>query len=414
MSTFASPVIEKPRGTASLPRLNFPDDPALPAMQQFIDPDWTLSAFQEMSVGVGCEPARVRLRHFVHNPGRSALVCYEVEWEREAYLPPELFVFKIEKDKASERYRYPADPRLPGLAAVAEPEAARRIINRHVLQFPTKMVRVEQVRYRPEYRAVLRHRLSKKISLYARVMRRAEYTPFLAAQAGIEQSGFKVPRLTGKWAEGGVVWLTRVPGRNLRDYLRRGKQIDPDLLLNGLETLWNAPTPKVELPSFSLMRAYRRARRSFRYSLQEPSPARRYLREAMKGLDDFVREWRPTVLAHNDFYDDQLILTQERKLALVDYEEAGPGDPMLDIGNFLAHLSWSVLFGSKRAAASAQRFQQELRGAALARFGWPARELALREAVCLFRTATNAIRHPRADWEERLTKSLAQVLAILG
>ena len=42
-------------------------------------------------------------------------------------------------------------------------------------------------------------------------------------------------------------------------------------------------------------------------------------------------------------YDDQLILTPERELALVDYEEVGPGDPMLDVGNFLAHLSWSVL-----------------------------------------------------------------------
>lgn len=45
----------------------------------------------------------------------------------------------------------------------------------------------------------------------------------------------------------------------------------------------------------------------------------------MKGLDDFVREWRPTALAHNDFYDDQLILTPERELALVDYEEVAPG-----------------------------------------------------------------------------------------
>ena len=403
-----------PRERAILPRLNFPADSALPALQQFIDPAWVLPAIQEMSVAEACEPARVRLRHFVHNPGRSALISYEVEWEKEAYLPPDHFVFKTVKGQATERFRYPADPRLPGLAAVSQPDSALRIINRHVLQFPTKSVRLEPVRYRPEYRAVLRHRLSKKISLYARVMRREEFAPYLAAQSGIERSGFKIPRLTGQWAEGGVVWLTRVPGRNLRDYLRRGKQLDPDLLLNGLETLWNAPSPNVDLPSFSLMRAYRRARRSFRYALPDPSSARRYLREAMKGLDDFVREWRPTALAHNDFYDDQLILTPQRELALVDYEEVGPGDPMLDVGNFLAHLSWSVLFGRKGAAAAAKRYQQELRGAALARFGWTARELALREAVCLFRTATNAIRHPRADWEERLTKSLALVEEVLG
>ena len=66
-------------------------------------------------------------------------------------------------------------------------------------------------------------------------MRQEEFKPFLAAQAGIEQSGFKIPRLTGHWAEGGVVWLTRVPGRNLRDYLRKGKQLEPE---KGLPAEW--------------------------------------------------------------------------------------------------------------------------------------------------------------------------------
>ena len=31
--------------------------------------------------------------------------------------------------------------------------------------------------------------------------------------------------------------------------------------------------------------------------------------------------------------------------ALVDFEEAGPGDPMLDVGNFIAHLCWRSRFG---------------------------------------------------------------------
>ena len=139
------PLIEEPRESTLLPRLNFPADAALPALQQFIDPDWVLPAIQEMSVAEaeGYEPARVRLRHFVHNPGRSALVSYEVEWEQEAYLPPDHFVFKVAKGQESERFRYPEDPRLPGLAAVAEPDSALRIINRHVLQFPTKTVRLE-------------------------------------------------------------------------------------------------------------------------------------------------------------------------------------------------------------------------------------------------------------------------------
>lgn len=87
---------------------------------------------------------------------------------------------------------------------------------------------------------------------------------------------------------------------------------------------------------------------------------------------------------------------------------------MLDVGSFLAHLSWSVLFGRKSSAVTAKRYQQELRGAARERFGWSARELALREAVCLFRVCTNTIRHPRSDWYGKLEKGLALVRETLG
>ena len=39
---------------------------------------------------------------------------------------------------------------------------------------------------------------------------------------------------------------------------------------------------------------------------------------------------------------------------------------------------------------------------ALRRFGWEARALDLREAVCLFRICANVIRHPKPDWKTRL------------
>ena len=155
-------------------------------------------------------------------------------------------------------------------------------------------------------------------------------------------------------------------------------------------------------------------RRSFRHNVREDSEAARSLRDATQSLGPFVRDWRPSVTAHNDFYDDQMLVLPDGRIAVVDFEEAGPGDPMLDVGNFLAHLRWASHFGRGGESDSRGAYHQMFRSAALDRFRWSERDLAFREAVCLFRVCTNAIRRPRDDWHERLTEGLSLVNEILG
>ena len=100
--------------------------------------------------------------------------------------------------------------------------------------------------------------------------------------------------------------------------------------------------------------------------------------------------------------------------ALVDFEEAGPGDPMLDVGNFIAHLCWRSRFGRQKDADANASYRDEFRSAAVDRFGWPERDLDPREAVCLFRICTNAIRNPKDDWRAKLEAGLALVEETLG
>ena len=61
-------------------------------------------------------------------------------------------------------------------------------------------------------------------------------------------------------------------------------------------------------------------------------------------VDPFVASREPSGTVHNYFYDDQMhcyddqmLMLPDGRVALVDFEEAGPGDSMLDVGNFLAH-----------------------------------------------------------------------------
>ena len=102
-----------------------------------------------------------------------------------------------------------------------------------------------------------------------------------------------------------------------------------------------------------------------------------------------------------------MIRVADGRLALVDFEEAGLGDPLLDVGNFLAHTRWSAHFGPEAEAQASGAYHRRMREAALERFGWDEHALDLREAVCIFRVCTNPVRHLAPDWPNRLDAGLS-------
>ena len=69
--------------------------------------------------------------------------------------------------------------------------------------------------------------------------------------------------------------------------------------------------------------------------------------------------------------------------------------------------------GSASKVDVAADYHRLFREASLQRFRWNARDLDLREAVCLFRLCTNFLRQPQQDWEDRLCTGLSLVKEIL-
>ncbi len=396
------------------PQLEPTADPRLPELAQLFDRDWVWAAYQEQNNGDRRDPPQgFRVRQFVHSPGRSAFTRYEAQWSPEAYLAPQQFVARMDRDQPTEFFFYPDDRRLPGLCEVADAQRALELANRYVLTVPGRRSRVELITYRPGHRAVLRHRLGR-VKLYARVVRPGELPRLLDAYEIVKSSGFLIPNLAGYWLDGAVIWLSQVSGVNLRQLIRKGGSPAPELLLAGLDQLWRRPIDGRSGRAFRLDRAFRSARRSFKHHLRDSQAGMLVLNEAVRSLDPFVRSWVPSATAHNDFYDDQLLVMPDGRFALVDFEEAGPGDPLLDVGNFLAHLRWSTKFSRAKTAEASRRYYEIFRPAALARFGWADRSLSFREAVCLFRVCTNFIRHPQANWRAKLEVGLAMVNDILG
>ena len=208
-----------------------------------------------------------------------------------------------------------------------------------------------------------------------------------------------------------MLWFSEIPGKNLRKQIRKGEQPAHGLILAGLESLWAVPAGEPANPPFNLAGAYRRAKGILGHSVGKHDDGWQDYRKAVKALDPFTESWRAAGTAHNDFYDDQLVMLPEGKIALVDIEGAGPGDPMLDVGNFLAHLKWSSQVS--RRGNSFGEYHDAFREEALQRFRWAESDLGLREAICLFRICTNAVRHPRDDWRERLAAGLSLVTEML-
>ena len=391
--------------------VEFPVDPGLPELADFFDMEEVWQAYVRRFGAPESNPESVSVRQLSHSIGRTAVVSYVAEWPADEYIPSLHFTAKIEREKPVELFQFPDDPSLPGFREAVQPETAVRLVNRHVLAVATQRLLVQVIRYRPGDRAVLRHKIGKT-GLYVRILNPGKVASFLSAQSLVFNSDFVVPRLAGYWGSGGVLWMSEIPGRNLRRQIRRGMEPDCRPILDGLESLWNMPKDSGGGQPFNLPGAYRRAKRTFRHVVHPEDAAFGSLSSAVNALAPFIQSWQPSAMAHNDFYDDQMLVLPDGRVAVVDFEEAGPGDPMLDVGSFLAHQRWNSRFGRKPEANEA--YYNMFRRASLERFGWSEEELNLREAVCLFRICTNTVRHPKAGWRDKLAGGLSLVNEALG
>ncbi len=384
-----------------------------PDSSQLLDGRWAWQAYCREFGPHEFEPDQVNVIQFMHAPGRRATVLYEAQWPEDVYLPSEQFTLRMESDQPLRIYRFPDDPDLPGLSAAVFPEAAHDLIKAHVLSFTPRRTLVDVVRYRPGSHAVVRH-LAGRAGFYARVVRPAAVLDILRARRIIAGSNFIVPRIAGHWPDGGVIWTPRIPGENLRLQIRAGKRPDPEVILRGLESLWATPPPSAQAAPFDLAWRYRDAKRVLDHASRDHDHLRRAFLDAVSVLDPFVEAWTPAAIAHNDFYDDQLLALPDGRMVLVDFEETGPGDPLLDVGNFLAHLSWASAHGNAGRSRARAEYRAAFRDAAIHRFHWDERDLNLREALCLLRLCTTPVRRPEPNGLQRLRDGLSLVSAALG
>jgi hypothetical protein len=367
----------------------------------------------------GLEPRQVTPAQAHYRPGRWLTVCFRAAAVEPGTGRPVGLTVTMDR-RAGEPdavWAFPNDPALPGLATAADP----RLVARR-LRLPPDEVAVATLRYRPRRRAVLRYRVRPggRVVL-AKVFSPARGRRLLALAAALtdgpeaDRSGLRLGLPTGRVAPGALV-LPLLGGTSLRDLLLAGSSLPPperlaalpgDLHRRCLPALGgpalpaepgNRPAGRRRFCPITALSAARLAARL----LPDESCAAARLAEAVVGWSE-ASEPADDWIVHGDLYENQILFDGDT-VGLIDLDDLGPGDPLLDAANFSAHL---LLLGTAHPAPTILRYRDELRAAVCRRFDRDRADLAWREAYCLLRLAAGPFRVLHPDWPRRMSARLA-------
>jgi Ser/Thr protein kinase RdoA (MazF antagonist) len=252
-----------------------------------------------------------------------------------------------------------ADAALPGLAELVASPGATLLV------------------HRPENRAVVRLERSEG-RCYAKVVRPERVESLAAigrAAKRLAGNAFSVPELLEVDDSAGVIVWSALPGIRLRELLfaTDGRTSTRATVLydNGgpqnqaipqqhstedvlsavqavgraLRALHSAPPPPnthMHTSAGEIRRLEIRLKRVRMFAPHMYEPCRR----AASGIfEDLIAGGSPLVLVHRDFNDTQILIDDDGRVGLLDFDSLSVGEAALDLANFIVHLEVRVLMG---------------------------------------------------------------------
>jgi hypothetical protein len=362
----------------------------------------------------GLEPHRVEAAQAHYRPGRWLTVCFRtaaIERTTGRPLAP-IVTVDCRAGEPVAVWAFPDDPSLPGLAAASDAATLTR-----KLRPRPAAVEVEALCYRPRRRAVLRYRLGESgRMLFGKVVTPKRARRLLSLPEALRVGPLRLALPIGKLAAGAVV-LPNVPGTSLRDLLLGGAPLPSPEKLARLPLALHRqclPAPGADSPG-----AVRR-RVDAATALGAAQVVARLLPEAActagrvaEAVIALAEEAEPTEewIVHGDLYENQIVVDGDH-LGLLDLDDLGPGDPLLDAANFCAHL---LILGTSGGPAAARvlGYREALRSAFCRRLETDPAALAWREAYCILRLTSGPFRVLHPDWPRRMADRLTQAGRVL-
>jgi len=364
--------------------------------------------------GRGLEAHRVEPAQAHYRPGRWLAVCFRTAAVDRASGRPSwpMVTAECRAGEPELMWTFPDDPALPGLAVATDPVQVRRRLRPR-----PAVVMVAPLRYRPRRRAVVRYQVDGGKVLFGKVVTPRRGRRLLAQADALRSTGLRLALPAGQTGPGALV-LPVLPGKPLRDLLLAGGALPNPVRVADLSVALHrrcspvlasdvaGTTRRVVDPGTALCAAQLISR-----LLPGEGCTAGRVAEAVIGWaegSEAPEEW----IVHGDLYENQVFVDGET-LGLVDLDDLGPGDPLLDAANFSAHLL--VLGASGPPAASGiLRYREELRAAFLRRLDADPAALAWREAFCVFRLATGPFRVLHPEWPRRMADRLTLATQVLS
>lgn len=303
---------------------------------------------------------------------------------------------------------FPNDAKLPSLARLQSDHQRRRLFTRifgHQSPWLDSEI-VEVLNYKPERRHVVRLQRADGQSALLKFYTLNGFSRALSIHRAM---GELVPEVLGLSRKHGVFAYRWQAGDSLRAL---GNRVDSltDCLAATAAALAAAHTSD---PSGLRIPDLNQQEKSL-YELAHqvgfllPHLQKRAVRMACR-LADWLRRQPPgTALVHGDFYDKQVIVNGD-EAKLIDFDEVSLGDPLLDLGNYGAHLEWDVT----REAMTKTELEQQQRAllSAYERVAGPVQEMQLHKytALGLFRLLHNPFRDWEDDWPEKTGRLLSRI-----
>jgi phosphotransferase family enzyme len=362
--------------------------------------------------GRGLEPHRVEPAQAHYRPGRWLTVCFRTAAiDRSSGHPvcPTVTV-EIRAGEPDAVWAFPDDPALPGLAKAVDGDLVRRQLRPR----PAR-VTVEPLRYRPRRRAVIRYHLDGGRGLFGKVVKPARGRRLLALADALRATGLRLALPAGQVAPGALV-LPVLSGNSLRDLLLTGGRLPPPDRVAALsEELHRRSSAVLLSGELGADRSAVRRRVDPATALCAAQVVARLLPaegcsvgRVAEAVIAWAEESEPSEewIVHGDLYENQVLVDGE-SLGLIDLDDLGPGDPLLDAANFSAHLLVLGTCGSSPACARILGYREELRAAFCRRFEADPAAMSWREAYCLLRLVSGPFRVLHPDWPRRMADRLA-------
>jgi aminoglycoside phosphotransferase (APT) family kinase protein len=350
---------------AAEPILLPPADPALPRLPEALDEGTMIELLgaQLRARLSSCRPTYIR-----YKPGTNCLVQYQLAWEGADPVPAHLKLFADGKaarlwstgslqalDARATRWnrerpvarvahlpeldaifqRYPVDLKLPSLTYASSPAGAGRVVRR-VLGGADRGG-AELVRYKAARKALLRYR-SSRATLYVKLYSDGRGALVFDAGRALGVAGVRTPRPLAYLRGSRLLVQAEADGRPLREFAGT-PEFTESVHATG-EALAQLQTTRISgaavhgcAEEADALLAAARAVATVRPDL---GALAQWL--AVRAADSLAALPLEPTTAHGDFSVDQVVVAAEGPV-LLDIDEISLAHPLLDVGNFLAHLS---------------------------------------------------------------------------